>query len=128
MARKRSKTRDRTKKKRDEKPDLTMKEMLDRIPKGKEFLTTKEVQHVMNDCHEVSVYRYVQQGLLTPHRTWGKKANRYPRKEVAALIKSKFTPRPVSETESGADANRSQAKKKARSKTKKGGGVRAKKT
>lgn len=126
--RSRSKARSKTKKKRERKPDLTMAEMLSRIPDS-DFLTTKQVQHVFNDCHEVSVYRYVQQDFLTPHEQWGKRGNTYPRSEVVALVRRKFTPVPKSEkSESDTNASDSnQAKKKARPRTRKKKGRRVRK-
>lgn len=83
---------------RGRKPELSMQEMLRRIP-DRDWLTTKEVQHVFNDCHQVTVYRYVQQGLLTAKKIWGKRASRYMRSEVVALVRSRFIP-PDTDTES----------------------------
>ena len=74
---------------------LTQDEMLARIP-DKQFLTTPEVQHVFNDCHEVTVYKWVRQGALPAFRVRARgKANVYRREDVIDLIAARFLPRPI---------------------------------
>lgn len=73
-------------------PILGMEDMVARIPKGKEYLTTKELQHVCNDCHRGTIYRYVTQKRITPVRTYGM-ASRYRTKDVLSMIKEMFSPK-----------------------------------
>lgn len=109
--RKRSKVRSRASKPKVSKPSLTLKEMIDRIP-NTEWVSTKQVCHIFNDCHRVSVYRYVAAGLLTPHRAKGNKASYYPREEVEQLVKAKFYPKPKIKSPKNDASNRKSAKKK----------------
>lgn len=75
---------------------LTEDEMLARVPMEKEYLTTPEVQHVFNDCHEVTVYKWVSMGDLEAYRVKNRgKANLYKRDDVIALIHQRCTPHPA---------------------------------
>ena len=99
---------------RGEKPDLTMAEMLARIP-NREWVTTSEARHIFNDCAAITIYRYNRDGLLTPHKTWGKKESKYRREEVEKLVRSRFVPVPLSEIESDTDEqDRDETEKKGR--------------
>lgn len=72
---------------------LTKGEMLDRIPEDVEYLTTKQLQHVCNDCHRGTIYRYVKKGLITPVRAYGM-ASMYSVESVRAMIEKMFSPKP----------------------------------
>ena len=70
--------------------------MLARIPGGKVWLTTRELQHVLNDCHEITVYRLIKDKRIRPYRTNSRgKANIYKRADVERMVKDRFTPKPV---------------------------------
>ena len=72
-----------------------MDQMLKRIP-DKDWISTKELQHVLNECHEITIYRQVQDGKITPYRTNSRgKANLYKRVDVVAMVKARFEPKPV---------------------------------
>ncbi len=78
-----------------DKPPLTLEEMLARIP-DKEYLSTREVQHVFNDAHPISVYRWVKKGELEAFRVRSRgKANVFKREGIVAAVRARFTPRPV---------------------------------
>jgi len=75
------------------KPELTKDEMLDRVPDGedKELLTTADVQHIFNDCHQQTIYKMIGRGELNPFKSRNRgKANVYKRDEVIAAIVTRF--------------------------------------
>jgi len=80
---------------------LTQDEMLARIPMDKDWLDTPDVQHIFNDAHEVTIYKWVGNGELKAYRVKNRgKTNLYKRDDVIALIHKRCTPRPASISES----------------------------
>lgn len=98
----------------------TLEEMLDRVP-DKEYLSTREVQHVFELKWEGTVSRWLTAGDLKAYRRRGK-ANIFKREDVIALIESRFEirPAPISEIREKASAARDhKAAKVAKSKPRK---------
>lgn len=97
------------------KEPLTREEMLVRVP-DKPYLTTPEVQHVFNDAHEVTIYKWVQKERLKAYRTNNQgKANLYKREDVIALIEDRFTLVPakkIRESDDGDEDEETTVKKK----------------
>lgn len=76
---------------------LTREQMLARVPKDKEWLSTDEVRHVFNDCHIQTIYKMNARKELTPYRTrQSGRANFYSREEVVGLVEARFLLVPAS--------------------------------
>lgn len=72
---------------------LNKKETLERVPPGTDetLLTTRQLQHIFNDCHVQTIYKMIGRGELRPYRTRSRgKMNVYKRGEVIAAIHSRF--------------------------------------
>lgn len=78
------------------KEDLTLAQMLKRIPK-KETMTTAEVQFVFNDCHVQTVYKMNGSGELKPYRKRARgRASFYLTADIIAAVKKRFQLIPTS--------------------------------
>jgi len=72
------------------KPDLTLDEMLARVP-DKETMTTAEVQHVFNDAHVQTVYKMNGTGELKPYRKRARgRASFYMTEDVIHAVRERF--------------------------------------
>lgn len=76
------------------KPELTLSQMLARVPEGK-WLNTTQVCYVWNECWPLRIYQLVSEGRLKKYKTRNRgKENLYKRDDVIRLVKDRFTPRP----------------------------------
>lgn len=89
-----------------DKPELSQRQMLDRIPEGKEHLTTEEVMYVFNDCHVQTVYKMNQRGEIRPYRKRARgRSNFYLRADVEAAIRARFMLIPTSSDDNTGGGN-----------------------
>lgn len=70
---------------------LTVEQAVARLP-NKPFLTHAEVVYALGGVHPVTVYRYVQQGLLKSKRVQSRGCKSlYPRSGVEGFIRQRFS-------------------------------------
>ncbi len=103
-----------------EKPFLSKKEMLRRVPRG-ELLTTDDIQHIFNDCHKQTVYKMAMRRELRPYRLRNRgRSNVYRREDVLQAIENRFalTPHEATDSERTHGNRNSKGKKKGRGKRK----------